>query len=446
MLNGFKWKERLRGGDQQYGLTTYLFYACLCFDVLFSSIASAQHSSNDVVRIDTVIKEFKIPQVINHVSHVPQVNGNIPKAAKRKINDRLKKYFIVTGDEDSAAYIRSLLEDTGAPDLATLIEHPEEYGELDVDDRTESFSFPMKNEAFLSFTYTSAFYPKGGQLMFFNDCDVFDPETGEMFSFVDLFSANSEELIRQFDKYGFYVEQMSIPDTPFVRVPATRYMYELGEYINDVFQQKESRCTSWYLLEEENEIYLMLNVACGGPYPAEYGISLRNFKPYLTHPYLRNRYKSWGDNIFTLKGQLLRNDIDSIIFDNYTVRNGGGQLVHSTPGSQDLHSAISYWHSDSSYFFRLDKFLSAHDNSKVKIQDVLEIKKSDIKPEWSILESCEMKDGSSLPIIAIVKENRPGSKLFTKILKAWSADADTGKFIPLNPRDVKICRYDGEDD
>jgi len=146
-----------------------------------------------------------------------------------------------------------------------------------------------------------------------------------------------------------------------------------------------------------------------------------------------------GSDIKNLIGSDPHLDMDSIVFNDYTIRNGGGYTLpadSSLPGQQFI---ISYWNRDSSIFRVFSKHKNSGSSEDGIVTDILEIKKEDLGKEDIIVEGSCYTPKSDPEIIAIVKQATGNPEFFYKIKKAWRANRKTGKFEKVKAGKIKKC-------
>lgn len=175
-----------------------------------------------------------------------------------------------------------------------------------------------------------------------------------------------------------------------------------------------------------------------------FGIDLNELRPWLQHPALRNKYRNWGDDIFSLKGTILPVKTDAIHLGKYTIRNGGGYIIASGDTTSGNKYFISFWNSADAAFYVFERGLSKAENEKRLILDVLEIKKSELKDEYILVEGCETATGWDAEMIALVKKQKENPEYYTKIIKAWRANRVSGKFEPVERKKIKRCTKESD--
>lgn len=412
----------------------------LFFAILF--LTKAGYSQlNTKYRIDTQQMRYSIPGIVDVVSMIPQLNGELPARVKETINKDIRSHFRADMRDDSAHYVQKLLAEY---DVSTIEEYKNLIAESEPEEYSENYRLPYQSEELLSFTYASMLYPAGGRPQFTFESKTYDLKTGDAVTFNELLSIEPGQFKDVFLKKGYYIEELSIPDTPFVKVPVSVGMEDMDEFMKSLYAIEDAGCVAYYLEKTDSGLHLMFNYQCNGPAMFTFGIDLNELKPWLEHPALRNMYRSWGDNIFSLKGTILPVKTDSICFGEYTVFNGGGYIIASGDTTNNHKYFISYWNSKVAVYYVFERGVSKAENKKRIILDVLEIKKVELAGDCIVVEDCETATGRDAEIMALVKKQKENPEYYTKIIKAWRANRVSGKFEPVERKKIKRCANESD--
>ncbi len=412
----------------------------LFFAILF--LTKAGYSQlNTKYRIDTLQLRYTIPGVVNLFSVAPQLEGEINGQVKEAVNRDLRNHFMAALHEDSAAYVQKLMTEYNVKDLEGYRNLMAESGP---DEFSEDYRLPYTSDELLSFTYASTLYPAGGRPQFTFESKTYDLKTGDAVTFNELLSIEPGQFKDVFQKKGYYMEELSIPDTPFVKVPVSVGMEDMDEFMKSLYAIEDAGCVAYYLEKTDSGLHLMFNYQCNGPAMFTFGIDLNELKPWLEHPALRNMYRSWGDNIFSLKGTILPVKTDSICFGEYTIRNGGGYTITSGDTTNKNKHFISYWNAADAAYYIFERGVSKAENRKRMVLDVLEIKKSELAGDGIVVEGCETATGRDAELMALVKKQKGNPEYYTKIIKAWRANRVSGKFEPVERTKIKRCANESD--
>jgi len=394
--------------------------------------------SQTKIEIDTISVNYQIQGIIDVTSQIPQIKGKINSVAKDKINSDIRKHFMASIQKDSAEYVSELLKEY---ELSTI----DEYLELDEEeimpnDEAESFEITYISQNLLNVTYSYQILPYRGRYQFFFNSTQYDLRTGNKLSFDDFLTIEKDTLISIFRKDGYRIEWQSDPDTPFLIVPIDQYDEYVEKNIKYLFEKNEDySCIDFYFMEKENELHLMFKFQCAGPYLADYGISMSFLQPYITYSEFKNRFKLWGNNIYSLIGHDYLTLGNKIEFQEYTLTNSGsGFLLSNNNKVATDEFGIIFCHSSTKTYYLFIKYQTVNDKKKAIITDILEIDKNELTGNL-ITEYCETKEGRDSEILALVKDTKDNPEYHTKIIKAWRANRKTGKFESIKKNKVRRC-------
>lgn len=133
-------------------------------------------------------------------------------------------------------------------------------------------------------------------------------------------------------------------------------------------------------------------------------------------------------NIYSLIGKEFLRLESNIVFEEYTVSQGGGYLLQKDNFEDNF--GIHFYHAAEKHFLVFSKF----SNSRHKILDIIEIDQKDLQGK-KLTEYCSTKKGWDTEIIALVKES--DTEFYTKVLKAWRANRKSEKFEKVRPKKIK---------
>lgn len=393
--------------------------------------------SQTKIEVDTITVNYKIQGIIDVTSQIPQIKGKINSVAKDKINSDIRKYFMASIPKDSAEYVSELLKEYGVLSLDDYFKELNEF-ELGQDEEEEGFEFTYITDNLLNFTYQYYIYPSGGRPGFEFSSIIYDLRTGDKLHFDDFLNIEKDTLIAHLRKNGYRIDWQSDPDTPFLFVPIDEYDEYLKNNIAHIFDEDPS-CIEFCFTEKDNEVYLMFIFECAGPYLAEYGISLSFLKPYIKHSEFKNLYKLWGKDIYSLIGYDYLTLGNKIEFQEYTLTNtSSGFLLSNNNKVATDDFGIVFCHSTTKTYYLFIKYQTINDNKKAIITDILEIDKKELKGNL-FTEFCETRNGKDSDIVALVKDTGNNPEYYTKIVKAWRANRETGKFERIKKNKIKRC-------
>lgn len=149
--------------------------------------------------------------------------------------------------------------------------------------------------------------------------------------------------------------------------------------------------------------------------------------------------KTFGKDIYALIGKEMNPRVygNRIDFDQYSVNDGGGHLMDT--GTKDEY-AVNYLLSDKELFYVFE--IRKQGAKYFRVLDILAINKKEASQYMVITSFCETAKGADSGIIALVND-KDDPEYYTKIVKAWRANPDTGKFEPMKPNQVKRCSNEG---
>lgn len=399
------------------------------FLILFPFLTYSQVGLNKIV-IDTVEFHYKIKNIADITSFVPQIESRINSVAQKRINEDLKTYFQATSiKQDSATYVKKLLSDFGVENLNEYFEiikeqkqfnpnyklgNPYYYG----DELEESFNIEYLSKNLLNVTISSQILPYKGQYQFFFKSAFYDLRTGNKLEFNDFFKIPSDSLIKIFNtkgyEFGWDNETLS----------TTKEKLKEQVWIDNI-------CPVFYFNIIDSEIWLMIKTLCTGPQLLDFGIPLSELKPYIEYFEFKNKLNLWGKDIESLIGQDYSQLGNKIVFEDYSIKHIGDYLLNKD--NYDTDFGIAEYRSSEKRFLLFIKF----GDSEKTITDVLEIDKKYLKNK-KLAEYCSTKNGINSEIIAIVKDT--DSEFYTEIVKAWKANRTTEKFEKMNKKKIKRCQ------
>ncbi|OYQ33208.1 hypothetical protein CHU92_13170 [Flavobacterium cyanobacteriorum] len=390
------------------------------------------------IEIDTIEVNYRIKDSIGVTSQIPQIKNGVNAVAKEKINSDIRKYFMAGITKDSAEYVNEILKQY---ELTTLEEYLElEDGELMPDDESEAFEITYLSDNLLNFTYSYQRLPFRGRYQFFFYSSQYDLRTGNKLKFDDFLTIEKDTLISIFRKKGYSISPQSGPDTPFLIVPIDEYDQYVEENIKYLFDKNDDfSCIDFYFIEKGNDLHLMFKFQCAGPYLADYGISMRYLQPYIMYSEFKNRFKLWGNNIYSLIGYDYLTLGNKIEFQEYTLTNtGSGFLLSNYNKAATAEYGIIICHSSTKTYHLFIKYQTVKDKKKGIITDIIELDKNELMGHLFV-EFCETKNGGDSEIIALVKDRKDNSGYYTKIVKAWRANRKSGKFESVKKNKIKRC-------
>lgn len=411
------------------------------FSILF--VHSQPVEQNKIV-IDTVEFNFKLKNIADITSFVPQIKSGINSVPQKRINDDLKTYFQASSiKEDSATYVNRLLKQYQVDNLKEYFEKIESTthwrGEFIVgnpfyygDELEEFFKIEYVSSNILNISITNQILPYGGQPQSFFISIFYDLRTGDKLNFNDFLSVPKVVLNQNLQESGYWFEW----DNETQRIEKRPFGYYQEKYIIDELNFGKDTCYDFYFSTVDNEIYLMIKLKCIHKYMMDFGMPLKKLKPYLEHFEFKNLYNLWGKNASSLIGQDYTKLGHEIVFEDYTIRYIGGELIPEE--SLDKSYGIAEYRSAEKRFLLFYKSL----DTKKTITDILEIHNKELQGN-KLANYCFLKSGAGSKIIAIVKNTDPEPEFYTEILKAWKANRETGKFEKVNKRKIKKCGNEG---
>ena len=390
------------------------------------------------IKIDTLKVNYHIKDVVDVTSFIPQISGEINAVAKAKINAGIRECFMADIPQDSAAYVKNLLEENGAKDVTDYLKKIEQQEIYAPSDENESFEITYISDNLLNFTYSYNILPQHGQLQYFFKSIVFDLRTGNRLKFDDFLSIENKDLLSLFKREGYTVSWRSDPDDPVTVIPVDPNDEYIEKNLNGLFEAGDP-CIEFYFRKMGNGVHLMFKFSCAGPILGDYGISLTKLLPYIKYYEFKNTFKLWGKDVNAIKGVDYLTLGDQIEFDDYTMTNSGsGYLLHKDNMTKD-EFGIAIGHSPTKMFYIFLKYQTTNNDKKATILDILEIHKEALTTDTKLTEYCETKKGADTEIIALVKNSNNNPAYYTKIIKAWRANRKTDKFEIINKKMVKRC-------
>lgn len=376
----------------------------LPFFVLISLFAHSQ--TNKQIQIDTLEVHYNIKEIVRLNSLVPQIKSGINSVAQKRINDDIKKHYEYISFNDNL-YTERLINVYELDSINGF--EPEEPDAI-----TEYFTLEFISNNILNLSVFSEIFPYRGRPGYFFKSLFYDLNTGKKLNFSDFFSLSADTLSSIFNSEGYNI----VWDNDEMRPIKESYKDELL-YVDEI-------CPEFYFNNIDSEFHLMIKANCRGPLLQEFAIPLKKLIPYIEHYELKNILQLWGKDINSVIG-LYRSEIgNDIVFDDYSVKYLGGFLL-STNGDNSF--GIEQYFSNDKRFLLLFTGINL-------IRDVLEIENYELENRI-LTEYCTTKNGFETEIIALV--NPTVSEFHTKIIKAWRANPETGKFEKMNKRKVKKC-------
>jgi len=400
--------------------------------------AYSQPNVQNKIVIDTVEFHFKLKDIADITSFVPQIKSEVNPVAQKRINEDLKTYFQASSiKQDSVAYVKELFEHFHVENLDQYFEKQEEY-KLDNryyevrnpyyfgDELEEGFKIEYLSENLLNISVSNQILPYGGQYQFFFESIRYDLRTGNKLDFNDFFSITKEVLNQNLKENGYWFEwnneTQKIDKKPFG-------LYH-EEYIIEEFVFGEDACNDFYFNTFENEIYLMIKLMCVGKYLMDYGILLDKLKTHIEYFEFKNLLQLWGKNSSSLIGQDYSKIGNDIVFEDYSIKHIGGHLLPKDNFDTDFGIA-EYWSAEKRFLL-----FYINNDPKKTITDIMEIDKKELKNR-KLTQYCSTKNGFDSEIIAIVKDS--DTEFHSKIIKAWRANRESGKFEKVSNRKITKC-------
>lgn len=388
-------------------------------------------------RIDTLTKSFKVEGFYSEKAIIPQLKSKSPLPAVKKINQDLQDQFHVY--TDSADFVKSYILNYGVKDI-------EEYFAKDLPiwkNRFTDFEIKYLSENLLSVAIREFVAPNYSSCYCFN----YDLRTGCRLSILDFTNINEDDLTALVKESGYELTKNSKQETlKYYSKEKTQIDFDSIVYEGDDeilvhiaslyydFDWDDGRCGEYYFEKVQDETHLRFAFNCYQNKYYECGINVSFLKDSMIFPEFKNEFRTWGKDIYSLIGG---NEIrlDSIVFDDYTARSGGGYLIESKASNDLSRFWVSYWNSDKSRFFLLTKV----EGDEFVIKDILEIDKSTIAKNQRIVDQLCCTDKEDQEIIALVNDAQSNTEFYTKIHKAWRANRTKGKFEPFPASKVTKC-------
>jgi hypothetical protein len=244
--------------------------------------------SQSKIEIDTIAVNYRIKDIVDITSHIPQIMGEINSVVKERINSDIKGYFMASIQKDSSTYVSELLE---GYDFASIEDYLKaEESEIMSVDEAEEFEITYLSEDLLNLTYSYQQLPYHGRHQFFFTSILYDLRTGEKLDFDDFIGIEKDTLTSIFRKNGYRIDWQNTPDEPFRIVPIDEYDANVEGNIGHLFD-KEGICTEFYFAEKANELHLMFKFECAGPSLGDYGIELSYLKSFIKYSEFKNRFE-----------------------------------------------------------------------------------------------------------------------------------------------------------
>jgi hypothetical protein len=162
-------------------------------------------------------------------------------------------------------------------------------------------------------------------------------------------------------------------------------------------------------------------------------------QPYITYSEFKNRFKLWGNNIYSLIGYDYLTLGNKIEFQEHILTNtGSGFLLSNYKKIATDEFGIIICQSSTKTFYLFMKYQTVNDKKQAIIKDILEIDKNELT-ENLFTGFCEAKKGRIFEIVALVKDTKDNPEYYTKIVKAWIANRKTGKFEIIKKNKIRRC-------
>lgn len=400
--------------------------------------AYSQPNVKNKIVIDTVEFHFKLKDITDITSFVPQIKSGVNSVAQKKINEDLRTYFQASSiKQDSLDYVKELFKEFDIENLEEYFEEIESIkewrGEFIIgnpyyfgDELEEGFKIEYLSENLLNISISNQILPYGGQYQFFFESICYDLRTGNKLDFGDFFSVSKEALNQSLHESGYWFEW----NNETQKTDKNPFGLYHEEYIIDDFAFGKEACNDFYFITFEDEIYLMIKLKCVGKYLMDYGIPLEKLKLHIEYFEFKNLFQLWGKTANSLIGQDYSKIGSEIVFEDYSIRHIGGYLLPKDNFDTDFGIAECR-----SAEKRILLFYKIDDSKKI-ITDILEINKKDVK-DGKLTEYCSTKNGFDSEIIAIVKNS--DIEFQSKIIKAWRANRESGKFEKVSKGKITKC-------
>lgn len=257
--------------------------------IAFFLVTTIAFSQNKAVHIRKVRYEYKIKDVVDMVSFVPQIKMD-NKVVQNKINKDIKRHFDATSQLDKITYTDSILKENNVKtvqeykkfkddELKGMLQEDPNYYE---DKEEESYQVEFLSNNLLNISVTVNFMPyraRGG-LTFASFC--YDLKTGKRLKFTDIFSIDKDKLVKIMVSNGYYWESRNVGEPDYYEKirPTDEYILPA---LKDLFEKGKSDydCLEFYFNRIDGKTHLLFTYTCSAPGLLEYGISTEYLKPYI---------------------------------------------------------------------------------------------------------------------------------------------------------------------
>jgi hypothetical protein len=393
------------------------------------------------VTIDTIRFSYNFIGSETYDVSYPQLRIEGHEYAASLINADLKTYFVA---DTLSIYNAKVNDSITIEDLiAERVEFIRDAGPMRPDEFNQGFEITYLDGNLISILVSKNVFPGGGHIMFESYGLQYNLLSGKKFIIDDFLSITNQQLTDAFVQHGY---QLNYQDEGVVMGNIDKDGLELYDHISSLVSRDNSwmmDCANFYIKKEGNDIHLMLRLECAGPMPQDIGVSFDYLKPYITYYEFKNKYGLWGADISQLIGKEISPSKTGIHidFEKYSIEEGGGYIIADDEQQYSDLYRIQYWHSDKESYYLLasNKFRIGN----FTVTDVLTIPREDVLKYTLIDAYCETAEGNDPGIIALVKDKEYNPEYYTKIVKAWRANRNTGKFEPVKPKKVKRCGNEG---
>lgn len=249
-------------------------------------------NKQSTITIDTLKIRYKIKDIIDVTSLVPQVSGNINPIIKDKINTDLKRHFKASSLPDKSTYIKNLLAENNLTSTNEYIklqkeelkENLKDDPDFRDNDEEEGFNIEYSSNNLLNISVSYQVLPYRGQYQFSFESIIYDLRTANKLDFDDFFSIKKEQLIQLMINKGYRLEPMNNGDSS-EKIKIEKNDDNLERNISALFSKVNSddKCIEYYFNTTNDEIHLIFKFKCAGPYLMDYGIPLSELKFYLKY-------------------------------------------------------------------------------------------------------------------------------------------------------------------
>lgn len=259
--------------------------------IVFFFVFGITFSQNKSVQIHKVKYEYKIKNVVDLVSFVPQIKMS-NKLVQNKINRDIKKHFNATSLGDKAIYTKNILKENNVKtvqeykklkddELQSALYQDSSYYE---DREEESYYIEFLSTNILNISVSVSFdtYHGRGGLSFASFC--YDLKTGERLRFKDIFSIDENALVKMMVDYGYYWEPRDVGEpNHYEKIRSTEEYILPG--LKDFLQKEDDNCIEFYFNKINGKTHLLFTYTCSAPGLLEYGVSMEYLKPYIRFKY-----------------------------------------------------------------------------------------------------------------------------------------------------------------